>query len=220
MEVNSQNTAAVDAGNVIPGTDAGTGGTGVDAVAGNAAPATGNAAPAADAAAPTVAKAPKKTELCEAIFLRMVAQKKTRQEILAAFKAEADMTQDGASTYYANNVRKHGISGEKSVRAAKPTDATAAAPGAAAPKTPRTPRTKAGGTTKVGDGTAPTFAVVGLVNGAVAAVQPFYSQLSAVKSATDKPTVDIGGVMATQIVVQGVPAIGDTEAALNVLKMA
>lgn len=174
--------------------------------------------PAADAAAVAAApvapaKEPKKTEKCEAIFLQMVAQKKTRQEILTAFKEQVSMTPDGAGTYYANLVKKHGITGEKSVRAAKaaPTTAAGAADGtSAAPKTPKAtkPRpTKTGGTTAIGgDKAVPTFAIVTLANGQVSAVQPVFSQLSAVRGA--------GAGDGAQVAVQGVPNIGDAEASL------
>lgn len=216
MEQTAQNTnIGADTTAQIPGTTAqipGADTTGADAVGA----ATTNAQiPAADAAAvaaaPTApAKEPKKTEKCEAIFLEMVAQKKTRQEILTAFKDKVSMTPDGAGTYYANLVKKHGITGEKSVRAAKAAPTTAAGDTAAAPKTPKAtkPRpTKTGGTTAVGgDKAVPTFAIVTLANGQVSAVQPVFSQLSAVRGA--------GAGDGAQVAVQGVPNIGDAEASL------
>lgn len=201
--------AGADTGAQLPAAD-GTGGTGVDASAVAAAPAT------------EVAKPLKKTQKCEAIFLEMVGQKKTRQEILAAFKAQADMTPDGAGTYYANLVKKHGISGEKSTRAAKPADTTAGTAtsttagttaGAAAGKatTPRKttkPGSKTGGSTQVG--ATATFAAVTLTDGKVSAVQPMFSQLSATRVAAQCTD-------GSQVAVKGVPEIGAELASLEVL---
>lgn len=156
------------------------------------------------AAAPAAPKAPSKKELCMAIFRTMVSEGKTRQDILGAFKSQVGMTPDGASTYYANLQRETGLSGAKSVRAAKPTDGTAPAAGATTTRGKKT-----GGSTSVaGSGSQVTaaFAVVTVDNDAVINVQPMFSQVSAIRHA--KTT-------AGSIAVAGVPTIGDAVATLN-----